>query len=297
MTITAELDRLFQARLPRVASMLPDDMLPGTVYHYTNAAGLKGILTDCALWATNFSFLNDPSEIHYGRELVIRILCTMQERIGSAESSGLLQAINERFRELAVSEVYVCSFTTCHDDLNQWRAYGTATEARYCIGFDYEAIEERAAATPNATFSKISYTERKQQKLIQDRVNVSLDFVRAGKALSQRDVREVAKWTARGLADLLPELKSPAYAAEKEWRVIRPIPLMDLSELCFDTRRGVVRPYIAFPLTDSKHLPIVELLVLAPGREDSSVKAAELLPRKAEIKAVRPERSQVPFAD
>jgi hypothetical protein len=30
--------------LPQVASNNPADMLPGTVYHYTAAAGLKGIL-------------------------------------------------------------------------------------------------------------------------------------------------------------------------------------------------------------------------------------------------------------
>jgi hypothetical protein len=298
VTVTTELDRLFEARLPRVVYMHPDKMLPGTLYHYTNAAGLRGILMDRAMWATNFSFLNDPSEMRYGQELVVRMLRESQNHIEAGGTvSGVLQAISASFRKLPISEVYVCCFTKRRDDLNQWRAYGTATEARYCIGFDFEALDKIAAATLDATLSKIHYAEPKQHKRIKDVIKVTLDFVEAVKHLSQRDSRAVAEWAARRLADLLPRLKSPAYAAEEEWRVIRLIPPKDVSELCFDTRRGFVRPYVMFPLADGKYSPVRELLVLAPGREKSSVKAAAMLLGKAAIKNVRPEPSLVPFAE
>src|SRR6266702_2810323 len=47
-----------------------------TLYHYTNVAGLEGILKSEAVWFTDFRHMNDPSEISHGIELcrdVIRL--------------------------------------------------------------------------------------------------------------------------------------------------------------------------------------------------------------------------------
>jgi hypothetical protein len=40
-----------------------------TVWHYTNAAGLLGILRSNVLWATDAFFLNDAAEVTYGIDL------------------------------------------------------------------------------------------------------------------------------------------------------------------------------------------------------------------------------------
>ena len=40
------------------------------IYHYTTAAGLKGILEQKVLWATHSDYLNDVSELRYGRSLI-----------------------------------------------------------------------------------------------------------------------------------------------------------------------------------------------------------------------------------
>src|SRR5579864_2371060 len=117
MTISHELDALFEASLPKVASMKPHKMLPGTVYHYTAAAGLRGILMGRVMWATNFSFLNDPSELSYGQDLVLRVLRAKQDGADKV-TLDLWQGIAETLRTLPISEVYVCCFTACRDDLN-----------------------------------------------------------------------------------------------------------------------------------------------------------------------------------
>ena len=42
--------------------------LPKTVYHYTDAAGLIGILKNRQIWATHVTYLNDASELlHFAR--------------------------------------------------------------------------------------------------------------------------------------------------------------------------------------------------------------------------------------
>jgi hypothetical protein len=43
-------------------------------YHYTDAAGLIGILTSHRLWATDIRFLNDPSEGRYLHEKLLTLM-------------------------------------------------------------------------------------------------------------------------------------------------------------------------------------------------------------------------------
>jgi hypothetical protein len=42
-----------------------------TLFHYTTAAGLLGILKSSAFWATDLRFLNDAQEAVYARELFV----------------------------------------------------------------------------------------------------------------------------------------------------------------------------------------------------------------------------------
>src|ERR1039458_6661183 len=38
------------------------DPCRGTIYHYTNAEGLRGIVDKHEIWMTNTAFVNDPTE-------------------------------------------------------------------------------------------------------------------------------------------------------------------------------------------------------------------------------------------
>ena len=128
-------------------------------------------------------------------------------------------------------------------------------------------------------------------------IDTTIAFI-TERGASQDEKQKIAESTARWLVRLLPQLKSPAYKAEQEWRMIRWIDAADVAEVCFDAARGVVRPYVTFPLkVHEKPLPVIELLVLAPGREGPSVKAAEMLLRKAGISGVQVQPSKVPFAE
>src|SRR3954447_3391849 len=61
------------------------DFLPRSVYHYTSAAGLFGILDSGVLRGSNFAYLNDSSEIRYGEAVVQEILA---ERLVSASGDA-----------------------------------------------------------------------------------------------------------------------------------------------------------------------------------------------------------------
>jgi hypothetical protein len=97
-----------------------------TLYHYTNVAGLKGIIESESIWFTDFRHLNDPSEIEHGIELcrdVIRL-----RRPGQDGRVGLFLDVLADFTRLdnfsRSLEYFIGSFSQASDDLGQWRAYG-----------------------------------------------------------------------------------------------------------------------------------------------------------------------------
>jgi hypothetical protein len=59
--------------------------LPDTVFHYTTAAGLLGILRDSVLWATDLRFLNDAQEAVFARDLFLPALRDISNPAASSE--------------------------------------------------------------------------------------------------------------------------------------------------------------------------------------------------------------------
>jgi uncharacterized Fe-S radical SAM superfamily protein PflX len=45
-----------------------------SIFHYTTAEGLKGILTSQTLWATDFRYLNDTEELSQAKEIFISVV-------------------------------------------------------------------------------------------------------------------------------------------------------------------------------------------------------------------------------
>ncbi len=43
---------------------------PSKLYHYTTAEGLKGIIESDKIWATNYRYVNDLTEIFYSDEIL-----------------------------------------------------------------------------------------------------------------------------------------------------------------------------------------------------------------------------------
>jgi hypothetical protein len=85
-TITLPVGEEFKRLFSRPVSFARADMLPATLYHYTGAGGVASILSSDHLRATNFSFLNDPSEVQHGHDLVVSTLQREQRARGQARA-------------------------------------------------------------------------------------------------------------------------------------------------------------------------------------------------------------------
>lgn len=141
------------------------------LYHYTTWEGLQNILHTQSLWATNYKFLNDYSEvILFSDKLISFILPVAQEGYekliahkpfveGEIQKEGGLKRnvqrdtaalIDAQYRAIG-SEIYILSFCgepekrSIADNglLSQWRGYGTGGGA--ALVFDTEQLEEMLA--------------------------------------------------------------------------------------------------------------------------------------------------------
>jgi hypothetical protein len=264
---------------------------PDVLFHYTSTAGLLGIVRSTQMWATDFRYLNDSTELEFGLTAILVALEIMAQGKPRAPSS-FVDSLSELYRfddwpklgTVQVTEVAskhreriasaaremlggVRSATafgvTCFcgegDLLSQWRGYGVSG---YAIGFDKQELSQLVVER-YLPLSKVIYGKPGSGTL---RIMFGgedarlLDFVvRANRANLQHEV-------TLPLLRLAGQIKDPTFESEKEWRlgdVARP---QDISLRHREGALGVV-PYIELPLvTDGELLPIVQVRV-APGPE------------------------------
>lgn len=151
-----------------------------SLYHYTNQAGLLGILSSNNLWATSYKFMNDATEISHFRALASKFLEPEFRKISSelessndearekVSSFGGLDDVVEHELQVFLDTLYNTTFhrrenaeelvhpfilSLCgHEDeyerdnglLSQWRGYGAG--GGFAIEFDTRALSDIVAA-------------------------------------------------------------------------------------------------------------------------------------------------------
>ena len=100
-------------------------------YHYTNEAGLKGILTNRRLWLMDSAGLTDRSE---GK----LILQQAKNKLKSIDIDLLRKFEHEMAPQL--EHFYSCSFSSYGNLLSQWRGYGD----NIAIGFDWDLLSSQS---------------------------------------------------------------------------------------------------------------------------------------------------------
>jgi DUF2971 family protein len=127
-----------RAILNEVLSRKPDKPL----YHYTEQAGLLGIIGKKQIWATHTPYLNDRREFMHAVDLVreeINDLLTSRDH----QTRSILQEMKDGISGIESMNVCVCSFSEERDSLSQWRAYGSGTSG-FAIGFPPDFLAEAA---------------------------------------------------------------------------------------------------------------------------------------------------------
>lgn len=201
--------------------------LPELLFHYTDSSGMRGILESSRLWATNYRFLNDASEVSYGMALFEAIV---QEQLTKAESDVIAEFLGRTLRTAnafdGMFDCYIACFCERDDLLNQWRVY-TGSGGGYALGFRAKEIGRRWGQlhpTQDFALRKVVYNEVVQRKLITEVLNLAVDNLsEAAKGVAVSDANNLiarcCQFVRVETADYLFCFKHPAFSVEEEWRL------------------------------------------------------------------------------
>lgn len=96
------------------------------LYHYTNAAGLEGLIKAQQVWFTNYRHLNDPSELTYGMSIASEMLKEASLKVDK-KLKLFCDVVMDFFTHKSLVgslDFFIASFSKERNDLGQWRAYG-----------------------------------------------------------------------------------------------------------------------------------------------------------------------------
>ncbi len=150
----------------------------GILYHYTDDAGLRGIIESGKLWLTDIFNLNDPSELQHGSSIAARLWNAEAKK----NNSHSIDCFARRFHfgcenDLKrAADIFTCSFSMDGDNLSLWRAYGDDGRG-YALGFDAEALVNAFKGSTPATESlsfPVTYDDSKLESVQQEIIELSI---------------------------------------------------------------------------------------------------------------------------
>jgi DUF2971 family protein len=156
----------FSKPKPQPGPVIPT-ATPGSLFHYTSAAGLIGIVRDQVLWSTHANYLNDTAELTILSKLLTpqisaefrdavprllevgaflpELLNQYGETIYDSEAKNVCRSVIRTIEQVA--PLYITSFCMHRDAseesehglLSQWRGYG---RGGFAIEFDEKLLDE-----------------------------------------------------------------------------------------------------------------------------------------------------------
>lgn len=204
------------------------------LYHYTTIDGLKGIIKNRSMWLTHTSTLNDPTELKYGKEIILGILRTQKGNKHENIIDNFLHALIgevDRFDE-TVYKAYVACFCRSDNLLSQWRAYGHRGGG-YNLGFTFTSntvccdTPDQSGEESYVILRKMIYDIKKQKEIVTEYVSSIISCAKdAIKDFMNHDGVPAA-WeymaameSVNVLCDLMLSFKNEVFREEDEWRMI-----------------------------------------------------------------------------
>ncbi|MET8430087.1 DUF2971 domain-containing protein [Nocardia sp. NPDC004860] len=219
--------------------------MPDSLYHYTTAAGLLGILEPVpntedlglaidttsersfSLWATDARYLNDSAELTHAADKLAGAIINELQHVDDGDRKERLRQLAEQIRKGDFTEddgqvtrlthtAYVACFCTDGDLLSQWRGYG-ANGGGYSVEFDSKVLRDILVPALRAGSTTVGY-------------QIGTNLVKVNYDLDDQELRAAAKqivesdpgWELSRAVGVLAQFKHDAFSEEDEWRLIHP---------------------------------------------------------------------------
>jgi hypothetical protein len=248
------------------SDLLPATYTGGTIWHYTNTAGLIGIVESGTLWATGAAHLNDSREIGYGVELIGSVWNTLRRNYGEPTDRLVRSVLVRSGVEGSFDGAYVACASTSKDDLGHWRGYGNVA-----IGLNPDArldLEEYSQLDGELQYPRawrrVIYDPSEQQRVVAQVLTAIAESIEgAGDyAYLGSDPERMTSIYYGWMDVLLPLLKSPGFRSENEVRLSVGLPTFYPKGQSFRPGTFSVVPYVRITSADDpKRLPILEVQV------------------------------------
>lgn len=142
------------------------------ITHYAKADSILNILSNKVIFSTDFRYLNDPLEIIYGIERVMKILESYSRRHPELKKAcDMIKKIQEKDQY----HILITSFVKHDDYLPCWRYYGDDGKG-LSISFNRSKLQEGFKKRGiKSIFSDVIYEERKQEEFLHKLINYYLN--------------------------------------------------------------------------------------------------------------------------
>lgn len=267
----------------------------GLRYHYTDAAGLLGIIQNSRLWATDLRFLNDPSEGGFFPERLLALMRSKPGGVNDVEKSIITGLENVLRNPSWNYSTFAVSLSGNGDLLSQWRGYGSFGKG-YAVGLNLEGMLPHPQV---ASYYDVVYGD-------QGLAGLALDLLDLFVSATERWKDMMHKEWARTLSVIAKSFKDSSYIEEQESRLVcsysdggknnfhNELPLK------FRAKGSDVVPYISMSLDllrdgDEPRLPL-EHIVVGPGVDfERNYASINALLKAHSYSNVKVEQSVIPF--
>lgn len=258
------------------------------LFHYTDAAGFRGIFNNRCVWATDYRFLNDRQEMVYGERAFVSVAAELSTDKSVPEMQqvilGELVRLYDMGKTTRILTPYVASFSEVGDLLSQWRAY-SADGAGYSKGFTDFGLP--ATPVPDAPLAlwlvRCRYgldwlkTSAKDTLLqLSKRFVEATEPHRVDEESATRVITAYMITSFHHASTLVPRVKHEAFAEEREFRLIAvPVPGREREVVEYrPSPRGLI-PYISLEFASVGNLLGVSRVFVGPTQDsDSGISAA-----------------------
>lgn len=228
--------------------------------HYTNLAGLIGIIESNQFWASNVAFLNDREELVHGIKCARRALNQILEDRKLVNWQSAIQYVVKEVESGRMPNTYATCFCERSDLLSQWRSYG-GNEQGVCLVFD-------RAGLGNLITGRRSFLAPVQYGLISGKTHLRKDLQERLLIIGEEALTSMGENEKRGkvydaLSELIPRFKHKGFEGELEWRLAVQHRTLR-SSVRFRANRNVVVPYIT--LGREELLPLKRIRI-GPGHD------------------------------
>jgi hypothetical protein len=263
------------------------------LYHYTDLAGLSGILSSNDLWLTHLRFSNDDEEMTHGQNIVAQTLKAQKKTLLPGQGM-YLEALEKILQQPVADGVYVCCFCAKDNLLSQWRGY-TANGAGVSIELDHREFEFLTGPDcPHGLLRlwKVFYDEQQQREIIMK----AIEFAWQNQA--HLPVEKRAQNAADAIQFFIPTFKNGDFKEEDEWRLIFTPRSAAAVELRFRAARNMLVPYYTLQSLGwqpTRRLPIRGLCIGPSTHKLLNVESARLLLKQRSYGNVPVSFSKTPF--